>query len=120
MKSYILLENLILHAHHGVALQETIVGNIFVINLKIAANIEKACISDDLSYTISYAEIFDLVKSEMKMPSKLIEHAAKRIIDSLKNKFPQIEGIEIKLSKQNPPMGAQLDYASVILIDGTL
>lgn len=120
MKSYILLENLVLYAHHGVSPQETIVGNEYVISLKIAVDLGEACRTDDLAYTINYADVYDLVKNEMKIPSKLIEHAANRIILHLKREYPQIQGVELKLAKRNPPMGAQLDYASVILVDGTL
>ncbi|GAB6124007.1 dihydroneopterin aldolase [Dysgonomonas termitidis] len=117
MKSFILLENLTIYANHGVFGQETVVGNVYIINLKIGVNLEKASLTDDLDDTISYADIYEDVKNEMAIPSKLLEHAAKRIIDRLKDKYTQIESIELRLSKRNPPIGAQLDYASVILID---
>ena len=120
MKSYILLEKLEVYANHGVLPQENVVGNVYVIDLRLAIDLRKACLTDNLEDTVSYADICNLVKSEMKIPSKLIEHAAKRIIDRLKSEYPQIEGVELKLSKRNPPMGAQLDYASVVLIDGVL
>ena len=120
MKSYILLEKLEVYANHGVLPQENVVGNFYVIDLRLAIDLRKACLTDSLEDTVSYADICNLVKSEMKIPSKLIEHAAKRIIDRLKSEYPQIEGVELKLSKRNPPMGAQLDYASVVLIDGVL
>ncbi|MDR1883619.1 MAG: dihydroneopterin aldolase [Prevotella sp.] len=117
MKSFILLENLVFYANHGVFEQEATVGNVYVVNLRIEADLERASLSDDLGDTISYADIYEDVKREMMIPSKLLEHVAKRIICRLKDSFPRIESIEIKLSKRNPPIGAQLDYASVILID---
>lgn len=120
MKSYILLENLVFYANHGVLPQETAVGNTYVINLKIALDMTEACRTDNLDATINYAEIYELIKKEMKIPSKLIEHAAKRIIDRLISTYSKIDGIELKLSKRNPPIGAQMDYASVVLVEGTL
>lgn len=117
MKSFILLENLTFYANHGVFGQETVVGNVYIINLKIGVDLTKASVSDDLNDTISYADVYEDIKIEMMVPSKLLEHAAKRIIDRLKSKYIQIESVELKLSKRNPPIGAQLDYASVILID---
>lgn len=117
MKSFILLENLVFYANHGVFPQETTVGNVFTINLKIEINLEKPCNSDDLNDTISYAEVYENVKKEMMIPSKLLEHAAFRIIRRLKDKYPLIDEVEIKLSKRNPPIGGQSDSASVILID---
>ncbi len=117
MKSFILLENIVFYAYHGVLPQETRVGNEYVVNLKINLDLFKAAESDSLDDTISYADIFEEVKAEMQIPSKLLENAAYRIIKRLKRKYKQIQSIEIKLSKRNPPMGAQLDYASVVLID---
>lgn len=117
MKSYILLENVTFYARHGVFPQETEVGNVFVVNIKIKVDLTESCVSDELNDTISYADVYEEVKREMSIPSKLIEHVAFRIIQRLKNKFKTIETVEIKLSKRNPPMGGQVEYASVILID---
>lgn len=115
--SYILLENIQLFAHHGVLEQETKVGNHFVVNVKLKVDLSKAAESDNVADTISYADVYDIVKTEMEEPSKLLEHAAKRIVSNLKKTFSEIEEVEIKLSKLNPPMGAQLDAASVIIIE---
>lgn len=117
MKSYILLENVVFHANHGVSPQETKVGNEFVVNLKIEADLSEAAKNDSLDDTISYAAVYEAVKEEMMHPSKLLENVAYRIVKRLKSEYGQIDTIEIKLSKRNPPMGAQVDYASVIIID---
>lgn len=117
MKSYILLENLIFYAYHGVFDQETLVGNTYVLNVKIDLDLEPASKSDDLVDTISYADVYEVIKQEMMIPSHLLEHVAGRIIRRLKETYPQIKQLEVKLSKRNPPMGGQLDYASIILID---
>ena len=117
MKSYILLENVEFYAYHGVFEQEKTVGNTFIVNLKIGADVSLAAESDNVADTISYAQVYEVVRREMEIPSKLIEHVAKRIIVRLKKEFPEIETVEIKLSKRNPPVGGQIEYASVILID---
>ncbi len=117
MKSFILLENMIFYAHHGVFHQETVVGNTYIVNLKMGLDLEQASLSDDLSDTISYADVYDYVKEEMMIPSRLLEHVAGRILTRLKKEFKQIESIEVKLSKRNPPIEGQLDCASVVLID---
>lgn len=117
METYILLENVRLYAYHGVGEQERIVGNHYLINLKIKINVMDAVLSDSLEDTISYADVFEMVKKEMAIPSKLLEHVAGRIISALRKTYPAIENIELKLSKNNPPMGADMDYASVLIID---
>lgn len=117
METYILLENVEIYANHGVFAQETLVGNLFVINLKLKVDFEKASQSDDLDETLSYASVFDIVKREMSIPSKLLEHVAGRIVRSLKSEFPKIEQVELKIAKRNPPVGGQAEFASVIIVD---
>lgn len=117
MVSKIVLENMSFYAFHGVMPQETKVGNIFIINLTIIAPLEDAIANDNLESTINYAAVYDLVKKEMAIPSKLLEHVAGRILNTLKKNFPQITELEISLSKQNPPVGGDIKYATVILKD---
>ena len=117
MKSFILLENVVFYAYHGVQPLETKVGNEFVVNLRLEVNLTDAAQSDSLDDTVSYADIYNDVKEQMQIPSKLLENVAFRIIQCLKQKYTKIEHVEIKLSKRNPPMGAHLDSASIVLID---
>lgn len=116
MKNFILLENIEIYAYHGVLQQETLVGNTFILNVRITADLSKAIETDDIEETINYARVYELIEEEMSVPSKLLEHVAGRIIKRLKREFRKIEEIEIKLSKRNPPMSGQIDYASVIVI----
>lgn len=114
-ESYIFLENVRFYARHGVAEQETAVGNTFIVNLKLRVDFSQASQTDDLSYTVSYADVYRITKEEMHIPSKLLEHVSQRIVSRLFRELPQVTEINIKLAKQNPPMGAQLDGAGVIL-----
>jgi len=77
--------------------------------------LDNAIKSDELEDTINYATIYDLINKEMKIPSRLLEHVAGRIIYSLKDHFPQISEIELSLSKLNPPIGGDIHSATVIL-----
>ena len=113
VSSYIVLDNLVFHAYHGVAPQEQVVGNEFYINLRLKVNFGQAATTDELDNTVSYADVFEAVKDEMNIPSKLLEHITNRIVERLLNDFPLIEEVEIKLTKRNPPMGADIDAAGI-------
>lgn len=113
MSGYILLNNIRFYAHHGVAKQETVVGNEYTINLRLKTDISQAIVSDNVQDTVNYAEIYETVKQEMLIPSQLLEHVAGRIIKRIFHDFPQIEHIELKLLKRNPPMGADIDSAGI-------
>ena len=113
MNSYIFLDNVRFFAYHGVGQQEREVGNEFVINLKLKVDIAHAAETDDVTHTVSYADVYENVKAEMEIPSKLLEHVCGRIIKRLFRTFPTVKAIELKLAKRNPPMGADLDAAGV-------
>lgn len=117
METTIELKNMRFYAYHGAFPQETQVGNTFIVDLELTAPLQKAVASDNLEDTINYAAVYELVKQEMDIPSRLIEHAAGRIMDSLKRHFPEICRIRLKLSKQNPPFGGDVESAAVILTE---
>lgn len=112
---YIILENLHIFARHGVAPQETTVGNDFIISLRIGTDFTKALEQDDLDGTISYADLTESIKKEMAIPSKLLEHVGGRIVRRLFDEYPSIQSVELKLCKRNPPMGADIDTAGIEL-----
>ena len=108
MTTRIELKEMRFYAYHGVMPQETKVGNNFVVNLILTAPLEQAVRSDELDDTINYAAVYEVVKEQ-------IEHAAGRILYALKERFPQLAAIELKLSKLNPPFGGDIHSASIIL-----
>lgn len=93
--------------------QETLAGNEFTVSLRLQVNITPAMQTDDVADTVSYADVYEAVKAEMKVPSKLLEHVGGRIVKRLFGDFPKIENIELKLSKRNPPMGADIEAAGI-------
>lgn len=103
------------YAFHGVMEQEQIVGNTFVVDLKLDVDLSKASETDDLPDTINYAEIYRVVKAEMEIPSKLLEHVAGRILRKIRKKFPSIEKVEICLSKEHPPVGGEIESATIVM-----
>lgn len=115
MSGYIFLDNLLFFAHHGVGEQETLSGNEFIVNLRLKVDITQAMHTDDVADTVSYADVYEAVKAEMEVPSRLLEHVCGRITDRLFRDFPLIEEIHLKLAKRNPPMGADIEAAGIEL-----
>ena len=90
-------------------------GNDYIINLSIAIDLSKAIESDNLNDTISYAEVFDVVKKTMLVKCDLIEKVAGNIAKELFKAFENINELKISITKRNPPMGADCSGASVEL-----
>lgn len=115
MKSVIELKNIRFFAYHGVLPQETVVGNEFIVNIRLEADLSAACKSDNVKDTINYAEVYERVKTEMMQPSKLLENVAFRILHSIKDAFPQITAMEVRLAKLHPPIIGDVECAEVVL-----
>jgi dihydroneopterin aldolase len=115
MKTKIELSNLRFYAYHGLLPQETTIGNEFIVNLMLEADVTAACDSDDVNDTINYADVFNLVKSEMQTPSKLLEHVAGRIFRKLKTNYPQLSAITVSVAKMHPPVEGEMEKAGIVL-----
>ena len=87
----------------------------FIIDLLLSVDTSKAEVSDSLQDTVNYQEVFQVVKNEMKVTSKLLEHVGGRILKSVKENFPQIEKATLKIRKMNPPLGGKMDFVSITL-----
>ncbi|MBW9203035.1 dihydroneopterin aldolase [Bacteroidales bacterium SW292] len=113
MESCIFFQGLRFYAYHGVAPQETRVGNEFTIDLRLHADLSQAMATDNVADTINYAEVFETIQKEMVQPSKLLEHIAGRIVHRLFQEFPGINAVELRLMKRNPPMGADIELCGI-------
>ena len=116
MSSKIYLRNVRFHAFHGVLPQEGIVGNDYLVNLVLDYDFSSAMQTDELQGTLNYAEVYQKEREEMAVPSKLLEHVAGRIAHRLFSDFPEIQKLQLSITKVNPPMGADSDGAGVEVV----
>jgi dihydroneopterin aldolase len=107
------LSNIHLYAYHGVLPQENKVGGWYTLNLQATISNLDSIANDNLEATVNYAEIYEVICEEMKIPSRLLEHVCGRILERLFEKFAIIEKIEITLTKDTPPMGGDRLSSSV-------
>ena len=107
------LSNIHLYAYHGVLPQENKVGAWYTLNLQATISNLDSIANDNLEATVNYAEIYEVICEEMKIPSRLLEHVGGRILERLFEKFAIIEKIEITLTKDTPPMGGDRLSSSV-------
>ncbi|EFK36471.1 Dihydroneopterin aldolase [Chryseobacterium gleum] len=113
--SKIYLEDVKIYAYHGVLPEENIIGTYYILNVELHTDLWKAAESDDLHDTISYADINDILHSEMKIKSRLLEHVAGRMITKIHSSFPQVDYIKLKITKTAPPMQGEMKGASIEL-----
>jgi dihydroneopterin aldolase len=51
----------------------------------------------------------------MKIPSKLLEHVAQRIIARIFSEIEQVSKSKVSVSKINPPIGGEVQMVTVVL-----
>ncbi|HRS54428.1 MAG TPA: dihydroneopterin aldolase [Bacteroidales bacterium] len=112
----IILKDMDFFAYHGCFSEEQIIGTRFSIDLLLEADTEDAEITDNLHKTIDYQQVYNVVKKQMCIKSKLLENVARRIITELVKSFPEIKRAEVTISKFNPPLGGQVSRVMFKLI----
>ncbi|MCD8211064.1 MAG: dihydroneopterin aldolase [Prevotella sp.] len=113
--SYISLENVHFYAFHGVLPQEKKVGGEFLVSLKAKCDIELGVPLDDITLSVDYQKILELISLEMKIPGNLIENLAYRIGKRIFKEIPKVLELEITIEKLSPPVKGDLQSAKVTL-----
>lgn len=115
MKGKIELKGLEFHAFHGCLEEEKKNGNRFIVDVSFICDITTAALEDELSGTVDYSVVYALVAKEMAIPSNLLENVAYRIRNAILEKFPQMEGLTVSVSKCNPPVEGVAAYSMVTI-----
>ena len=81
-------------------------GNTFRVSLSVWPAEHAAMMSDCVGETISYADLYDLVRRVMteERPSDLLEHVAYRILQELETAPLSINRASVSITKVQPPI----------------
>ena len=102
-------------ARHGCLESERELGNEFLVDFSCEFDTSYAERSDDLADTLDYSLVYGIVARQMEIPSMLLEHVACRIADALEEELPDLKHFELRVSKKNPPVGGDCEWARITL-----
>jgi dihydroneopterin aldolase len=111
----IILDNVRVYAYHGCLVEEGQIGSDYRVDLKVTADLFKSASTDDLADTVDYVSLNRIIKEEMAIRSKLLEHVAQRILDRIIAEEPIVERAQIRVYKINPPIGGDVATVSVVM-----
>jgi dihydroneopterin aldolase len=97
------LNQLRLHAFHGVYEGEKLTGSSYEVSVRVVYE-EGDSTFDDLKNTINYVEILEIVKQRMRIPTGLLEKVADGIIRKIRHQYPFSTEISISIYKLEPPV----------------
>jgi dihydroneopterin aldolase len=102
--------------YHGVFKSENIAGQDFFVDVLLELDLTHASVTDNVSDTVNYAEITDLVVEEVTGDRvALIEKLAGRIADRIRSAYPRIAAVSITVHKPQAPVNAQVKDISVTI-----
>ena len=111
------LKGLEFFAYHGYYDEEQKVGNKYSVDVTVRADLKTAAVKDALSQTVNYEALYKIVKDNMQIRSRLLEHIGYEIIQSVFNEFSQVQWVEVSIAKFNPPIGGVCTEARVTLTE---
>lgn len=101
----IILKDLGFYGYHGVFAEEATLGQRFFIDLELGVDLSVPAATDRLSTGISYADIYDAVKSAFETRRmKLLEAVAQNIVDKIFETFQSVNWIVIRIRKPEAPI----------------
>lgn len=110
----ILIRDLKIFAYHGVNPEEKEQGQDFVFDIDLSVNMTKACHSDDVNDTVSYAKVIKTVRrvcteDKYDLLEKVAEVTARAILEE----YPEVFNVSITLKKPNAPVKADFGWVGV-------
>jgi dihydroneopterin aldolase len=115
MKHKIEVNGIKLYAFHGCLEEEARIGGHYVVDVTISTDFSLAAETDDLSKTVDYVAVNAIVKEEMAIRSKLIEHVGQRIFSRIKNELNGVSELFVKITKISPPINGDVSNVAILI-----
>ena len=115
MTNLIEVSGIKVYAYHGCMEEEAKIGGHYIVDVQLKTDFAASYISDDLNDTVDYVAINSIVKEEMAIRSKLIEHVGGRIIQRFKKEILGIQEATIKVIKLSPPIEGNVNNVAIVI-----
>jgi dihydroneopterin aldolase len=112
IKQKVSLAGIRFFAYHGFYPEEQILGTEFIIDVDTELEVFTAG-EDEISNTVNYERLSQIVSSEMKIPRKLLETVAHSILAQIRHEFLAVKYIRILIRKMHPPLAGQVESSAI-------
>jgi dihydroneopterin aldolase len=98
----LLLHGMVFFGHHGAGAAERELGQRFVVDVELEADLRQAGRSDRLDDTVDYPSAYRAVQEVVEgEPQNLLESVAERVADRMLE-FPLVQRATVRVSKRPP------------------
>lgn len=98
-------------AYHGCLEEEARIGGHYSVDVRVEADLAQAERTDDLTTTVDYGRVASIVREQMAIRSRLIEHVCRRILNGLKAEWPGEPRFRVRVVKLRPPIHGDVEQA---------
>ena len=100
----IILEGMQFYGYHGRNDEERVLGQPFEVDLEAELDLTAAGVSDDIEDSVSYTDLYRVVKRHLEGPGRnLVEAVAHAIASEILDTYP-VESIRVRVMKVRPPI----------------
>ena len=116
MTDQIFLRAMEFEGRHGVSDEERADAQVIELDIELNLDLRSAGISDDLTQTVNYSEIFELCRAQVEDHSHhLLEAIGEAVAHDVLAHDKRIERVAVTVRKPGVPIDGVLDYAGVRL-----
>eukprot|EP00887_Chlorella_sp_A99_P001418 scaffold8.g1418.t1 len=110
----VILKGLTFHGYHGVFPEERTLGQKFVVDAVLAADLRAAGESDDLQRTINYARVYEDIREAVEgPPQQLLEAVAERLAAQLLERHPAVGAVQLGIRKPHVAVGGVVESLGI-------
>jgi 7,8-dihydroneopterin aldolase/epimerase/oxygenase len=114
MNGDIQLNGMAFYGYHGHLPEEKSLGQRFVIDLTLTADITEAAQTDALAATVDYTAVFALCRKIVEGDRhRLLESLAARVLQGVLDGFPRVTRAHIVIRKPGAPIAGVFDHVSL-------
>jgi dihydroneopterin aldolase len=112
----IILRDLGFYGFHGLFAEEERLGQRFFVDLECGVDLSAPGETDAIGHTVSYADIYDVVKATFETKrTRLIEALGQNIVTALFERFGDINWIIVRIRKPEAPIAMVRGEAAIEL-----
>ncbi len=110
------IKDLECYCRHGVLKEERTLGQKFLVSVALYMNTRRAATSDDIAFSVDYAEVSHFVNDIMtKTEHELLETLCENIARELLIKYKILDAAEVCIKKPWAPISLPMDTVSVTI-----
>lgn len=113
------MTNMRFYTHNGVFAEEKTLGQQISVDVTVTYDIENKVKDDDLTTTISYADVYDIIRDYVTQHDfNLMESVANGALSALLSALPMAEKIRLSVKKYSVPIAGIFDDV-IITVEGS-